>query len=183
MTPLPQRPDGAESVITMGKISKQNKSQRQAAMAERMTAKAEAMAKADDRNPSTDDMQAAIDVANELLKPSEVKIGEPVATTPVEAAVPDKKPRKISNIVAIYRAQPVFPMDHVIKIKAPAKDKPKRRLSQERYELYADGMSVGDYIEKSHKAGNLKSLASNDVRWDYCKGFIDVVPPTETDKK
>jgi hypothetical protein len=35
-------------------------------------------------------------------------------------------------------------------------------------------MTVGEYIDKSNKAGNPKSLAANDVRWDYSKGFINV---------
>lgn len=53
-------------------------------------------------------------------------------------------------------------------------DKPKRNKAMDRFKLYRDGMSVAEYIEESHKAGNSKALAQADVRWDVAKGLITV---------
>lgn len=53
-------------------------------------------------------------------------------------------------------------------------DNPKRRNALVRFKLYKDGMTVAEYIEESHKAGNSKALAQADVRWDVAKGLITV---------
>jgi hypothetical protein len=53
-------------------------------------------------------------------------------------------------------------------------DKPKRAKAMDRFKLYRDGMTVAEYIEESHKAGNSKALAQADVRWDVAKGLITV---------
>lgn len=96
----------------------------------------------------------------------------PATKTPVEGT--EKKARKLSGTYLKYREVEAFKPEQVITVVVPASDGPKRKAAQTRYELYKSGMTVGQYIEASKKAGNSASLASNDIRWDMVKGFISV---------
>jgi hypothetical protein len=84
-----------------------------------------------------------------------------------------KKTKKLGTAVLKYQAIKPFAPEQTITIVHEGPN-PKRRKSAQRYDLYENGMTVGAYIEKSHKAGNSKSLAANDVRWDFSKGWINV---------
>jgi hypothetical protein len=62
-----------------------------------------------------------------------------------------------------------------ISVSPEAKAKnPKRGKAASRFNLYKDGMTVEQYIEASHKAGNAKALAQSDIRWDVASGFISI---------
>jgi hypothetical protein len=105
---------------------------------------------------------------------AEANVAPKAAVTPAEK--PKKAKKEPNAAVRKFLAQPDLPLEKKIKILIPAtENKPKTRKALIRYRLYEDGMTVGDYIEKSKKAGNTGNVASRDVRWDYTKGFIDVV--------
>lgn len=84
----------------------------------------------------------------------------------------DKKKREPSDTVKKWKEQENFPL--TAKITVVATENPKRRGAATRFAIYKDGMTVGDYIEASHKAGASKALAAADVRWDHVAGFINV---------
>lgn len=96
-----------------------------------------------------------------------------------EGAKPEgeKAKRKASDTVVKWRATKAFPHEGVIKMIAT--NNPKSRGAKDRFALYKDGMTVGQYIEASHKAGNSKALATADVRWDVAAGFISVTVPAK----
>jgi hypothetical protein len=159
----------------MSKKIKTSKTERDAAMMKRMA----------DKNMKVVEPTPEVTVVPEVAAPQ--MTAEASTVTPVEpdtvkgddskvnmkAAKPKKS--RLNAAVLKYRAQPEFKPEQIIKIIIPASAKPKRRIALERYELYEDGMSVAAYIEKAKKVmGIPTSLAKNDIRWDYSKGFIDV---------
>jgi hypothetical protein len=80
-----------------------------------------------------------------------------------------KKVKKPSKTVTNWRnLRPVKDEEMVAVIPGSV----KRKSAATRFALYADGMNVGQYVEKSVQAGNAKALAQQDVRWDYVKGLI-----------
>jgi hypothetical protein len=87
-----------------------------------------------------------------------------------------KAKKKLSATVVAWRALPKdFPKGDA-KIKLLVTDKnPKRRDAASRFTHYTDGMTVDQYIEASVKAGHTKGGAREDVRWDFCKKFINIV--------
>lgn len=98
-------------------------------------------------------------------------------SVPAQAqATSEKTKKKESNTVVAWKAMLKTPPADTAKISLIKKvaDQPKKRAAAARYALYEDGMTVGAYIEKSHKAGNPKSLARRDVCWDIASGFIAV---------
>jgi hypothetical protein len=69
----------------------------------------------------------------------------------------------------------------VITITAKGKgDKPKRNKGTskfgalDRFRLYKDGMTVGDYCKASKEGGYTLAGAMQDVRWDVAQGLIEV---------
>jgi hypothetical protein len=103
-------------------------------------------------------------------KPEDQKVAG--AEDQKNAPTGDKKKRKASNTVTNWKAQKAFPLD--AKIHIVSTSNPKRRAAATRFNLYTEGMTVGQYIEASHKAGNSKALAMADVRWDHVSEFIKV---------
>jgi hypothetical protein len=86
-----------------------------------------------------------------------------------------KKPRKISPTVVAWKATKNFPLEAKITLNPELKEaNPKRRKAADRFALYRNGMTVGEYIEASHKAGNSKALAMADIRWDQAAKFLTV---------
>ena len=83
--------------------------------------------------------------------------------------------KKPSRTFVEYKKTKAFPLDHIIK--SVMRPNPKGKGSAKRYDLYEDGMTVGAYIEKAKKHDISGALAANDVRWDYVKGFIEIVAP------
>jgi uncharacterized Rmd1/YagE family protein len=159
----------------MTKTAKKSKTERLKEMQDRITTKETATQATTPVNPApkTDDMREVTTTPNPVAALVEaVAEGTPAETT--DKPKKPKKDRKSTPSVVKYLAQPHFKLEQVIKILIPASQNPKKRHSQIRYALYEDGMTVGEYIDKSNKAGNPKSLAANDVRWDYSKGFINV---------
>lgn len=128
---------------------------------------------------------AVADVAIEAAVEPETQVVTPVEApaTPVE---PKKKraPRgegakkKASPTVTAWRGL-MSEKSHTsgtITVLKPWVDTnhPKRGAANDRYKLYQTGMTVAEYIDASHKAGNSKGLAQADVRWDVAKGLISV---------
>lgn len=98
---------------------------------------------------------------------------EPKADTPKTEKA--KKTRKWSQHHLNWKATKDFP--ETARIVVLSADNPKKRNAAKRFDFYkrgAEGMTVGEYIEASHKAGNPKALAKEDVKWDYTAGFISI---------
>ena len=85
---------------------------------------------------------------------------------------PAKKQKKLSPTVIAWKAHKEhYPNDGIIKVLGP---NIKRGKAKVRFELYTDGMTVLEYVDKSFAKGNSKALAHADIRWDVVKKFISV---------
>jgi len=60
------------------------------------------------------------------------------------------------------------------RIRLVAEGNPKRGKSAERFALYRDGMTVGEYLDASSKAtGSKRGKWAADLRWDAERGYIE----------
>lgn len=89
--------------------------------------------------------------------------GRPIGDLPALAPIP----RAAAN-----RA---YPDSWVISLKAEGN--PKRGKSAERFSLYRDGMTIGEYLDASSRAtGSKRGKWASDLRWDTERGYIEVGP-------
>lgn len=110
-------------------------------------------------------------------KPAQVAKAEDQKGVPAQAqGNGESKKKSVSNTVVAWKAGLKTPPPDTAKITliVSPKSNPKKNKAAARYALYEDGMTVGQYVEKSHKAGNPKALARRDIVWDMCKEFIKV---------
>ncbi len=113
-----------------------------------------------------------IDMATAKKTPQPVKKAAPKAATkpekkaaaPKAAAKPEKKAAAKPEKKEGSGRRGAFTLD--MKIKVLAEKNPKRADAAKRFDLYKNGMSIGDYIA----AGGTMA----DVRWDVKKQFISV---------
>jgi hypothetical protein len=138
--------------------SKPNKAERQAALAKLTpvhTKTEKAVHPAEPPKPATPPVVAPKD-------------DKPASDTP-------KKKRKFSAHHLAWKATKDFP--DTARIVVLSAENPKKRGAATKFNHYkrgAEGMTVGEYIEASHKAGNAKAVAKEDVKWDFTAGFISV---------
>jgi hypothetical protein len=149
-------------VTNVTKLPKQNKAERQAALAKLVPIKDKVTA------PATPSVVPKTD------KPA---TPPPAAVTTTDKPATDtpKKKRKWSAHHHAWKATKDFP--ETARIVVLAAENPKKRGAAARFGYYkrgAEGMTVAEYIEASHKAGNPKALAKEDVKWDFTAGFISV---------
>lgn len=66
-----------------------------------------------------------------------------------------------------------YPDTWVVRLRSEAN--PKRGKSAERFALYRDGMTVGEYLDASSAlTGSKRGKWSCDLRWDAERGFIEL---------
>jgi hypothetical protein len=122
-------------------------------------------AKVEIQKPAKADDQKAFKAGDQNTIPT-----QSVQTSVHESTKP--KTKKLSEQTKKWKNTPAFELTQVIT--KVAKDNPKSRNAAVKFALYEEGMTVGAYIEKSHKAGTTKAMAMADVRWDHAAGFITV---------
>jgi hypothetical protein len=141
--------------------SKPNKAERQAALA-----------KLTPVHTKTDKVTAP---AEPPVAPKTEKPIAPPAVATTDAPATPKKKRKWSAHHLAWKATKDFP--DTARIVVLSAENPKKRGAAAKFNHYkrgAEGMTVGEYIEASHKAGNAKAVAKEDVKWDFTAGFISV---------
>lgn len=102
---------------------------------------------------------------------TEAPAKRPAAKKSAEAAAPAKKSAAPAKKAAAPETeggargrQPNFP--DTAKIKILAAENPKRGTAAERFALYKNGMTIGDYVAAGGKRA--------DINWDVKMGFIEV---------
>jgi len=96
-----------------------------------------------------------------------------VSPAPESTGVPSKKNKRINRFVQAFLDQKELPEHGVITI---LKKDPKKQKALIRFQQYKDGMTVKQYVDHMKTLGVSNSQAKRDVRWDFSKGFINVVP-------
>lgn len=87
-------------------------------------------------------------------------------------ATPSVNPAEARKLAAIARrSNQVIKAGPHFKGATPFKPNPKRGKSRDRFELYREGMTVQEYIEKGGY--------SADISWDVKRGFIVVEEKTQ----
>ena len=136
-----------------------------------------------------DPLPSTSEIINQLVGRLNQEGGVSVTTTPQQPAVAQKdqtpasgdqtparrtRKKKESPTVTAWKAQKPFPVDWVIT--GVMAENPKRRTAADRYAWYKEGMTVQQYMDTAFGHGSPRSLAMNDIRWDYVCGFIKVNP-------
>jgi hypothetical protein len=149
------------------KLPKQTKAERQAALSKLVPVHAKT-----EKVPHPAETKAEAKIIDKMVvaapKVEPPKADESKADTP-------KKKRKWSAHHLAWKGTKDFP--DTARIVVLSAENPKKRTAKFRFDHYkrgAEGMTVGEYIEASHKAGNAKALAKEDIKWDWTAGFISV---------
>lgn len=121
------------------------------------------------KNLSTLSLAQLVDLYNQHSdKPVKKFRDKPTAIARVEAVLPKAAKAAKSEV---HRSMSEFHAERVaakraVKIKVLVKGNPKRGTAAQRYDLYKNGMTIGEYI---NKGGQLR-----DVIWDAKQGWIEL---------
>jgi hypothetical protein len=83
-----------------------------------------------------------------------------------------KKAKKISPTYTTWKTIPNQPVNGIITI-IPG-GKPKIKDAARRFQLYKNGMTVGEYLTVTKENGIRNALANADIRWDIAAKLITV---------